>query len=254
MIIDIHTHLMGREYKNQRKLLLQAMEQYQISKIFVSGLTQIPNPKSDAIRAYNDEVADFKRENETRVEGYVYVSPELPDAEYELRRGIEDQGMIGLKIWMSTRCDDPCIDPIAERMIAYGYPILIHAMHKAVNQLPNESLGQHVAALARRYPELKIIMAHLGGNCYHGIPAIMDCPNVWVDHSSSIFRGDDLAYAVEMLGADRVLFGSDMPGNYLVNVGQVEELPISDEEKEKIYAKNALRVFDSKFTPKGGLA
>lgn len=252
MTIDIHTHLMGADPDSQKILLMKAVERYQISKIFVSGLNLNPNPTEEMIRVYNDKVAEFKSEHPEHVEGYSYISPELPSALYELQRGIEDQGMIGVKIWMSTLCDDPCINPIAEKMIDYGIPILIHSFYKAINQLPNETLGGHVANLARRYPELKIIMAHFGGCAYHGIPAIRDCKNVWVDNSGSIFRGDDMAYAIEMLGVDRILFGSDMPGNYIVNLGQVLELPLSEEAKDKILYKNALKVFDRNFRLVGG--
>lgn len=38
------------------------------------------------------------------------------------------------------------------------------------------------AALAN--PETAFIMAHLGGNCYHGIPMIWDLQNVFVDVSA----------------------------------------------------------------------
>lgn len=247
MLIDVHTHLMGAGYKEQRKQLLKAMDRYQISQIFVSGLNQGPNPTMDMICDYNDEVYDFQRENPDRVKAYTYISPELPGAMDELRRGIEDHAAIGVKIWMSTLCDDPAVYPVAEKLIEYGVPILIHAFYKAVWQLPNETRANHVANLAHRYPELKIIMAHFGGSAYHGLPAIRDCSNVWVDNSGSIFRGDEMQYAIEMLGVDRILFGSDMPGNFIVNLGQVQELCLSKEDEHKILYKNALHVFDQKF-------
>ncbi|MEG2857874.1 MAG: amidohydrolase family protein, partial [Clostridia bacterium] len=230
----------------------RAIERYGISKIYVSGLNQISNPNADMIRRYNDEVADFKRAEPQYVEGYAYISPELPSAMDELRHGIEDSGFIGVKLWMSTLCDDECVFPLAEKMIEYGVPVLIHAFHKAVGQLPNETLGGNVAKLARRYPELKIIMAHLGGNAYHGLPPVIDCKNVWTDISGSIFRGDELAYAIDMIGASRIMFGSDMPGNFIVNLGQVTELALAKDDSDAILYKNALRVFDPKFVPEGG--
>ena len=126
-------------------------------------------------------------------------------------------------------------------------PILFHAFHKAVDQLPFETCGNHIANLARRYPELKIIMAHFGGNAYHGIPPVRDLKNVWIDSSSSIFRGDEFRYVIEQVGVDRILFGSDAPGNFIVNLGQVQELNLSKEDKDKILYKNTLHVFDPNF-------
>ena len=253
MIIDMHTHLMGPAYKSQPEILLKAMDRYGIDKIYVSGLSSMNgNPTKELIRIYNDAVYDFKRAEPDKVEAYVYASPELPGAIDEIKYGIEDNGAIGLKVWMSTFADDKAMDKVAETMIGYNMPILFHAFYKAHDQLLYETLGNHIANIARRYPELKVIMAHLGGSAYHAIPAIRAVPNVWVDMCSSIFRGDELQYTIEQIGVDRILFGSDMPGNYIVNVGQVEELDLTQEEKDKIYYKNTLHVFDTKTYAEGG--
>ena len=47
-----------------------------------------------------------------------------------------------------------------------------------------------------------------------------------------------------MLGADRVLFGTDLPqpGNFLSNVGRVLEADLSDEQRNAIFWKNAVRI------------
>ncbi len=246
MVIDVHTHLGAKNYERDYNNLLSAMERYGIDKIYVSGLGG-GTPTKEIIRIYNDAVYDFKRAEPDKVEAYVYASPELPSAIDEVRYGIEENGAIGLKVWMSTFADDPAMNKMAELMIDYNMPILFHAFYKAHDQLLYETLGNHIANIARRYPELKIIMAHLGGSAYHSIPAIRALPNVWVDMCSSIFRGDELQYTIEQVGAHRILFGSDMPGNYIVNVGQVEELDLSDEDKDKIYYKNTLKLFDTSF-------
>lgn len=133
-------------------------------------------------------------------------------------------------------------------MIDYNMPILFHAFYKAHDQLLYETRGNHIANIARRYPELKIIMAHLGGSAYHAIPTIRNIPNVWVDMCSSIYRGDELQYTIEQIGADRIMFGTDVPSvNPIVNRGKVEELDLTQEEKDKIYYKNTLKFFDPSF-------
>lgn len=87
-------------------------------------------------------------------------------------------------------------------------------------------------------------MAHLGGNCYHGIPAIRDLPNVFCDFSGSIFTGDAVNYAAEYLGTDRLLFGTDMPGSFLVNLGQVTGADLTEEDQNKILYANARKLLD----------
>ena len=180
------------------------------------------------------------------------MNPRHEDCVERLRRAVEDDGFAGVKLWMATTCDDERVFPVAEAAIRYNIPILIHCFHKAVDQIYNETLGPHVANLARRYPEAKLIMAHLGGNPYHSIPAIRDCPNVWVDNSHSIFRADELRYTYERLGAGRILFGTDIPGNTWVKYGEVLELPVSEEERKDIFFRNAQRIFDRNYYVSGG--
>jgi len=243
MVYDVHTHLMEGNYENDKKTLLKAGEVYGIDKVFVSTLGAIPNPTAEQIEIWNSETYKFKKEHPDFVEGYVYLCPQHKNAVDMLRRGMEDGAAVGVKIWMSNTCDDPIINSIIEKTIEYKAPVLIHSFHKAVGQLPFETTGEHVARLAERYPEAKLIMAHLGGNAYHGVPCVRDCKNVWIDLCCSIFRGDELQYTLDMVGEDRILFGSDMPGTYIVNVGKVDELDVSDEIKEKIYYKNACELF-----------
>ena len=251
-VIDMHTHLWQGSYEKDKKDLLCAMEDYHIDKIYVSGLSHFGNPLPEMVEEVNREVGLFIRAHPDQVGGYVYVSPEHENAVDVLRRGIEDQGMDGIKLWLATFCDDACVDPIVKWSIRYKVPILIHAFHKVGERLTNESTGEHVARLAERYPEAKLIMAHLGGNCYHGLPAICDYPNVWVDYSGSLFRGDELSYAIELLGADRIVHGSDMPGVYLVNLGLALEQAAGESDREKIFHKNVDELFDRSFSPKKG--
>jgi len=243
MIIDAHTHIWGGRYDESTRTLLRACERFGISKLYVSGLRS-HDPDESEIASLNADVYRFMREQPDVAEGYCYVNPAHPDALSVLKRGIEQYGMSGMKLWVATFCDDPRVFPLVEQCIEYRIPILIHSFHKTVGQLPYETTGIHVANLAERYPEAKLLMAHFGGNCYHGIKAVRDYPNVWHDFSGSPFRRDDLDYAVEQVGADRIVFGSDMPITYLVNYGQVEEAELTAEQRELIYYKNAIRLFD----------
>lgn len=243
MIIDAHTHVWGEQYEASTRDLLKACEQYRIDKLYVSGLQTHYSDPSEIARL-NGDVHRFMREQPGLVEGYCYVNPANADAQDVLKRGIEEYGMSGMKLWVATFCDDPRVFPLVEMCIGYKVPILIHAFHKAVGQLEHESTGVHVARLAARYPEAKLLMAHFGGNGYHGIKAIRDCPNVWADFSGTYFRRDELDYAIGQIGAGRIVFGSDMNITYLVNVGQLEEAELTPEEKDMIYYKNALKLFD----------
>lgn len=243
MIIDFHAHIWGGNGPKDKENLLIACKRYGINKLCISSV-ECAYPNEAEIRFLNEGVVQFMREQPELIYGFVYVNPSNPDALKVLRQGIEEYGMSGMKLWIATFCDDPKVFPLIEQCIAYNIPVMLHAWKKSVGQYAHESTGVHVANLAKQYPEAKLVMAHLGGNCYHGVRAIRDYPNVMTDFSGSIFRGDDLNYTVEQLGAERILFGSDMPGSYLVNLGQVEEAALTAEQRELIYYKNALRMLN----------
>lgn len=245
MQIDIHAHISIGGQGEDRKELIKACEIYNIAKVYISGLGGGFYPNEDDIELSNLEVYRFMHEHQDLIGSFCYVNPRHANCLDALMKGVEDYGMSGMKLWVSTFCDDPRVFPLIEKCIDYKIPILVHAFYKAVGQLEHESLGPNVASLANEYPEAKIIMAHLGANCYHGIKAIRNCKNVWVDISGSIFRRDDIDYTKKQIGAERILFGTDMPAlSYLVNLGQIEEADLTNVEKELIYYKNALKVLD----------
>ncbi|MEA4822769.1 MAG: amidohydrolase family protein [Clostridiaceae bacterium] len=245
-IIDMHTHIWRGRYEADEKLLLQAIERYELRRIYVSALGGY-TPDEETVDDLNAHTAAFVKSHPEHVSGYVYVSPEHQNALDVLRRGIEQQGLSGLKLWVSTYCDEPCVFPLIEYCESHGLPVLVHSFHKANGQVASETVGKNVANLARRYPKAKLIMAHLGGNCYNGVPAIRDCKNVWCDYCGSIFRGDELNYAVEQLGVDRILYGTDMPGSFVVNIGQVLEADLTAAERDKILYLNTEKLFDRSF-------
>ena len=241
MIIDIHAHIWKGNYAADKLEIIKACELYNITKVYISGLGVLI-PDEAEIAELNYEVFRFMKEQPDRIGGFCYINPRHSNCLEVLKRGIEDYGMSGMKLWVSTYCDDSLVFPLIEKCIDYDIPVLVHSFHKAVGQLDYETTGPNVANLAQRYPEAGIIMAHLGANCYHGIKAIRDFQNVWVDISGSIFRRDDIDYTVKLIGARRVLFGTDMIGPYLTNLGQVLEADLTDEERDMIFYKNALEI------------
>ena len=248
MIIDIHAHcrIGDNDYNYGEQIILKAVEKYNINKVYISNLMG-RYPNEDEVREGNNAGAKFIKAHPDCIGGFVYVSHEHSNAVDVVKRGIEEQGYEGVKIWISEKCDSNHMDKVAEKTIEYGVPMLIHCFHKSRNQLEKESVGKNIANLAKRFPELKIIMAHMGGNPYNGIPMIKDIKNVWVDISCSFFHSDYLDYTVENIGADRVLFGTDMRGPFLNNVGKVLHANITDEERELIFYKNALKILDRNY-------
>lgn len=235
----MHAHIWNGREKECADAMRKAAEHYGIEKILISALGS-HYPDRDEVRYLNEQTEKLIREDKL-FGGYVTVSPEHDNALEVLKKGIETQGMIGLKIWVSCLCDDKCCDPLYAYCAENQIPVLIHVFKKTVGQLPCEATGVHMVNAACRHPDTRFIMAHLGGNSYHGVRLIRDLPNVWTDFSGGCCRASDVPYAVEQLGAERIVFGTD--NAYAMNLGQVLDAGLSQEQRELILWKNTAELF-----------
>ena len=102
--------------------------------------------------------------------------------------------------------------------------------------------------LIKAYPDVKIVIAHLGSpaNYYHQLQAIYLAErfdNVYLDTSvgSDIF--ENLQLAVQRAGAEKLIFGSDAPVYHpAVERVKIELLELSDKDKARIFGGNARRL------------
>ena len=102
--------------------------------------------------------------------------------------------------------------------------------------------------LLRAYPDVKIIIDHLGSptNYHHQIQAIYlaeKYDNVYLDTSvgSDIF--ENLQLAVKRAGPEKILFGSDAPVYHpAVELKKIELLDISEKERALILGDNIKKI------------
>ena len=247
MKIDTHAHIWGPGLESPRNMqIIEACRRFSIEKVLISCVSEFGGygPDEKDIKDSNDFLVGFMDKYSDLVRGMIYLNPRHANSVEVMQKYLENPKMVGIKLWIAAYADEPCVNSIMEEAIRQDVPVLFHAWHKRVDQLEYEPDGVHVAAIANRYPEAKIIMAHLGGNYYHGIKAIRECPNVWVDISGTPDERDAVDYALKHVGFRRILFGTDMPGIGLHNcIAQIDEADATTEEKESMFYKNALRLF-----------
>ena len=124
----------------------------------------------------------------------------------------------------------------------------------------SEGPAERFAGLATSYPDIKFIMNHMGGRVeipdgYEAIRCAMGLDNAWVETSKSTAKM--ITYAVQTLGPERVLFGSDWNRPQMKTYGpknfhsiyqqwdalnQVAGATISEDERDLILYKNARRL------------
>jgi predicted TIM-barrel fold metal-dependent hydrolase len=180
--------------------------------------------------------------------GYCVVNPNFTDhALGEIGSRVE-QGMIGVKLAASRRADDELLDPIASRAGELGVPILHHVWHNRARDWPGQEASDatELTALARRYPETRFILAHLGGggDWEHSVRAVRDEANIWVDLSGSGVDPDMLHRAKTILGSERLLWGSDLTMDTAWGkLRYMERMGLTTNELDAIAYGNACLIF-----------
>jgi predicted TIM-barrel fold metal-dependent hydrolase len=162
----------------------------------------------------------------------------------EIRRCVRDGPMVGIKLWIARKATDPGVDAILEEAARLGVPVLQHAWLKTTGNYEHESIPADVAEAARRHSETIIQMAHLYGAGERGLQDIAPYPNVLVDTSGGDPEAGLLEYATSLLGAERIVFGSDAPGrDFSVPLGKVIGADLTLKQKDLIFSGNATRIY-----------
>jgi uncharacterized protein len=249
--LDVHGHLGGPHATQWSRPadLVRACDRLGIEKICCSTpITGGELASPEVVRACNDAVLEGMRQFPTRILGYCFVQPGNGRAALDEIDRCLDAGMAGVKLYNQFRYSDPVVFPVAERCIARGVPFLGHSSHTTDPVLreaqPNASNGADFCALARRYPELLLIMAHIngGGDWEYGIKLLRDCRTVYLDTSGSVINDRTIELAVRELGHERVLFGTDtsMEGG----VGKILSADLTPEQREWIFWRNFQGILD----------
>ena len=218
-----------------------------IDRMMISSLGDtdyIAYPTPEEFRAANDHILEAVGRFPETFFGLCYVSPEHPHASVdEIRRCVEDGPLVGIKLWISRKASDAAVDPILREAARLGIPVLQHAWYKTTGNLPDESTPADVAEMARRHPDVRIQMAHLNGVRERGVQDIADCPNVYIDTSGGEPESALIEYAVQTIGAERIVFGSDAPiRDFAVQLGKVLGANLLRDQYEGILWKNIERI------------
>ena len=249
MRIDCHMHLSrGKQrWGYAAAQAVDAARRLGIDRFCASNLATGIYVEADAVSRLNDPVLKAMRDFPDTVMGYCFVHPGwVRQAQDEITRCVVDGGMMGIKLYHQHFMDEPVMGPIIERCIDLGIPILMHASYATDAALrerqPRLSHAQHFVRAAQRYPEALLIHGHLpgGGDWEWGLKWLRQAPSVYVDTSGSVIDQGVIERMVRELGAERLLFGTDM--QYERGVGKILDARITARQKRLIFGENMARV------------
>lgn len=208
------------------------------------------SPKSQ--RNVNNFALECQEQSAGKLLSFGSVHPDAPDALEELRR-IRDMGLRGVKLhpdYQHFYFQDARCYPIYEEMASLGLALTIHAGFDPLSPNDIHAPAAAVARVARDFPNLTIIAAHMGGLGYGATEesGIFGLENVWFDTAvlAVCYKGQEKRFAehARRHGVERVLFGTDCPWDTVENTRAfIERAGLTSRELEMIYGENAKRLF-----------
>ncbi len=181
--------------------------------------------------------------------GMIQINAGQPQRSLDaINRWIADGPMLGVYFPgggpAATCCTHPNMERLIDRIHQLGAVIMQHTWNKTGGkQGPGESTPEELALVAGRFPEQKFLCAHAGGEWERGLRAVRAQPNVLVETSGFDATAGFIDMAVRELGAERIVFGSHLPGRSLgTELSKVLTADISHREKHLICGENYRRL------------
>jgi predicted TIM-barrel fold metal-dependent hydrolase len=243
MIIDGHTHYF-RSFAYMKGMgVKEWVESFQAMGVDKAVVFTMEGFFRD-YPACNDELVEVVRQYPDTVHAWGSVDPRDGEgAVEEVGRCVDVLGMTGIKFhtWLqAVSAVDPCMFPVMDEIARRRLPVLFH------DGTPPYATTDQVAYLAGRYPDATVILGHSGLNEFarQALRAARKHENILLGVCGA--RYETLKAAVETVGAERVVWGTDYPfggpGNIVYHRAKVEALRISDDDKEKIFSGNMIRL------------
>ena len=197
-----------------------ALRRYMPSRLVHGLYFGLPNPAGDR-PALNEWISKEVRDFGTAISRVLLVVSPADDKDSvakELRSGT----YAGLKVYhsfvqhpdtMQTRVSDYAPDWMWEILNEVRGVLMLHLVRD--DAIADGQNQQDLRRLCREYPAVRVILAHIGRsfNYRHaraGLWRVADLENVMVD-TSAIAEADAFRVAFDVMGPQRVLWGSDYP-------------------------------------------
>ena len=259
MLIDFHTHVFPAKIARKAlehlsfvaggltpytdgtpEGLLSAMDKEGVDRSVVLNIAT----NVHQMHSVNDFAASI---NGDRLIAFGSVHPDAPDALEELER-IKELGLKGVKFhpdYQGFFAGDPKMYPLYKKISELGLITVFHAGFDFGFPPPYKCMPTS-AVKALEHFSAPVVFAHWGGlSCGEeviktlcGTPAYFD-----VSYGYSVMARTTALEILCKHGPDKLLFGTDSPWHTpSMELSMQSTLGLSDEDKEKINYKNALRL------------
>jgi uncharacterized protein len=176
-----------------------------------------------------------------RLRPYLVVNPWL------VRESLNElahwrSGFVGVKLHPTLHhynLGSAVADPVLDVCASEGIPVLTHS----TGGDPLSGAGA-IKTAVDKFPKLKLVIGHGGIFSDRDVAQLaVDYPQLYLEISVE-YEAGKLERTVEMIGTERILFGSDCPLHHpSVMLARVKVMRLPREEEENILWRTAQRVF-----------
>jgi len=241
-----------------------------------------PEEGREAALMWNEEMAWAQR----RYPGRVWASAAIPLVDTQVALDVLDDavnrlGLMGVNIPGSIgkegRVDEERLEPFYARLAELKIPAFLHptdavfpdllsgynnALHLSLGRVVEVSVAASrlvLSGITERYPDLKLVLSHTGGALPYqsgrmdknagtaGLPRPVSyyLKRMYTDTVSPHSAG--MEFAIKYYGIDNVMYGTDYPcWDPATALRLLAEIELSDEDKQKLFHDNAVRILGLK--------
>jgi predicted TIM-barrel fold metal-dependent hydrolase len=280
MTIDFHTHVFPPQIKKNRNKYIELDPCFAIlysdpkaklatadeliasmdeAGVDISVIANIGWTTHELCVETNDYIMESVARYPERLIGFGAVQPQSPEsavAEIErcAKAGLKGIGEMRPDIQLLDLTDELMMAPFVEALIKHKLILLTHASepvghdYQGKGAITPDTLYPFITS----FPDLTIVCAHWGGGLpfYALMPEVKKAmANVFFDTAASplLYTPQIYNQVIQLVGADKILFGSDYP---LLEQGrlikEIKALKLAEETENLILSGNARRLLGIK--------
>jgi predicted TIM-barrel fold metal-dependent hydrolase len=276
MIIDFHTHVLSPRIKNNRShyvdsdpafALIYSDKKAKIATaeelidsmdrdgVDISVIANYGWSTHELCVETNDYILESVARYPERLIGFGAVQPHAYEAAIDeikrcARGGIKGVGELRPDMQLLDFTQKEVMQPLVEVLQEQKLLLLTHASEPVGHIYPGKGsvTPDMLYSFITNFPDLTIVCAHWGGGLpfYALMPEVKEAmKNVYFDTAATPFLYSPQIYSQvsQLVGADRILFGSDyplLPPNRLLR--EIDSVDLPEETKSLILSGNARRL------------
>jgi predicted TIM-barrel fold metal-dependent hydrolase len=258
----------GYGFHERMKVKLEKIKTTDTSNIMEKTMFHLNNVNIDKV-----VLLPVKKNDNQEVKKWVKFAPEVfipfynppekydstVDVKEEITKAFTEEGYKGFKIMLTFReknLKDQLIYPVLESAQKFKVPIVMHCGYPPPSTRRNVLTYSNPIVIdeyASSYPKSNIIITHMGWPFTDiALALAVQYPNVYLDISNLTLMMPNrlrklLIHAKEMIGVDKILFGSDGPIPEMIEIAAnyFDDVDfLSEEEIKKILGLNAVKLLN----------